>query len=70
MSSKFFTNKQDNKINTKGKSKATKQKTTIKPSSVQKAGRGNKCSLVWLPEVPFVYLGINKGYAIRIFKLQ
>ena len=40
MSSKFFTNKQDNKINTKGKSKATKQKTTIKSSSVQKAGRG------------------------------
>jgi hypothetical protein len=40
MSSKFFTNKQDNKIDIKGKSKATKQKTTIKPNSVQKAGRG------------------------------
>jgi len=40
MSSKFFSNKQNNKINTKGKSKSTKQKTTIKSSSVQKAGRG------------------------------
>jgi hypothetical protein len=40
MSSKFFSNKQNNKINTKDKSKATKQKTTIKSSSVQKAGRG------------------------------
>ena len=40
MSSKFFSNKKDNKIDIKGKAKATKQKTTIKPSSVQKAGRG------------------------------
>jgi|TARA_B100000780_G_scaffold265633_1_gene221200 hypothetical protein len=40
MSSKFFTNKQNNKINNNDKSKATKQKTTIKPSNIQKAGRG------------------------------
>jgi hypothetical protein len=40
MSSKFFTNKKDNKIDTKGKSKATNQTTSIKPNSVQKAGRG------------------------------
>ncbi len=40
MSSKFFTNKKDNKIDTKDKSKATKQNTSIKSSGVKKAGRG------------------------------
>ncbi len=40
MSSKFFSNKNDNKINTKGKSKANKQSRAVKSNNVKKAGRG------------------------------
>jgi|TARA_B110000259_G_scaffold173128_1_gene206147 hypothetical protein len=40
MSSKFFTSKIDNKVNTKGKSKANNQSKAVKTNSVKKAGRG------------------------------
>jgi hypothetical protein len=40
MSSKFFLNKKDNKVDTKGKLKPTKQNTPIKLGGIKKAGRG------------------------------
>tara|TARA_B110000977_G_C10949883_1_gene444221 strand:+ start:319 stop:444 length:126 start_codon:yes stop_codon:yes gene_type:complete len=40
MSSKFFSSKSDNKVNTKGKSKTNKQSRAVKTNAVKKAGRG------------------------------
>ena len=40
MSSKFFSNKDDNKINNKSKSKTKPQRTSVKNNGVKKAGRG------------------------------